>query len=63
VFAKGNQHVMPDVISQAESLLSKRFSINTADAYALLLRLSDRQHLPLRSTAEQLTHQPGRPHV
>jgi AmiR/NasT family two-component response regulator len=48
---------MRDIISQAESVLSKRFSITTADAYALLLRLSARQELPVRSAAEQLVRQ------
>jgi hypothetical protein len=54
VVVKGSPRGMRDAISQAEVLLSKRFRITTADAYALLLRLSARQELPVRSAAEQL---------
>jgi ANTAR domain len=50
----GSPRGMRDAISQAEVLLSKRFRITTADAYALLLRLSARQELPVRSAAEQI---------
>jgi AmiR/NasT family two-component response regulator len=50
----GSPRGMRDAISQAEVLLSKRFRITTADAYALLLRLSARKELPVRSAAEQI---------
>jgi AmiR/NasT family two-component response regulator len=50
---------MRDIISQAEKLLSKRFSITTADAYAVVLRLSVRQEQPVRSAGEQLVQQGG----
>jgi ANTAR domain len=54
IVVKGSPRGMRDAISQAEVLLSKRFRITTADAYVLLLRLSARQELPVRSAAEQL---------
>jgi hypothetical protein len=50
---------MRDIISQAEKLLSKRFSITTVDAYAVVLRLSVRQEQPVRSAGEQLVQQGG----
>jgi AmiR/NasT family two-component response regulator len=53
----GSPRGMRDAVSQAEVLLSKRFRITIANAYALLLRLSARQGLPVRSAAEQLVEE------
>jgi len=53
---------MRDIISQAEGLLSKRFKITVADAYALLLRLADRESLSPKSAAAQVVDEPVRLH-
>jgi AmiR/NasT family two-component response regulator len=45
---------MPDVIGQAEAVIRRRFGIDSAAAYALLVKLSWQQERPIEAIAREL---------
>lgn len=50
-----------DVIGQAKGMLMERYAIGAAQAFDLLVRLSQESNVKLREIADQLVHSEGRP--